>query len=35
VRQADLDRVLASLPAGARDFWHVETAPGELGRRIT
>lgn len=31
----DLERVLAGLPAGARDFWHVEVAdPRELDQRI-
>ncbi len=33
--RTDLDRVLAGLPAGARDFWHVEVAdPRELDQRI-
>jgi len=35
VRQMDLDRVLASMPPGAVDYWHVETDdPSELDQRI-
>jgi len=33
--QRDLDKVLASLPDGARDFWHVDVRdPSELEQRI-
>ena len=36
VRQADLDRVLETLPEGAVEFWSVATDdPHELDRRIT
>jgi uncharacterized protein (DUF2267 family) len=35
VDQRDLDRVLATLPDGARDFWQVQVDdPSELDRRI-
>ncbi len=36
IHQRDLDTLLARLPEGAVDYWHVETAdPHELDRRIT
>jgi len=34
VRAADMARVLASIGPEAEDFWHVETAPGGIARRI-
>lgn len=35
VRHAELERVLATLPAGAEAFWHVETdSPQDLAPRI-
>lgn len=35
LNQRDLDRVLADLPQGAQDFWHVEVDdPSELEQRI-
>jgi uncharacterized protein (DUF2267 family) len=36
IHQRDLDALLAGLPKGAVDYWHVETSdPHELDRRIT
>ena len=36
IRQRDLDALLATFPAGAAEFWHVEvTDPHELDRPIT